>query len=267
MIKILAGIPSKLRSTSGAIADILSESCSEVIVVSQGAKVYCHDEKVHVIEKPVDYGLIPARNFILKYAIDRGFDYVIECDDDIKFDSEVPELMINTLIKYPTLGAISSSSRAYFNWDDHLNPTKPFVLSPCPSQFWAISVPLVNEIGPMMIDYLEDREYGARLWKNGRACVSLHVSIEYAHNQFIYRTSKSESDGGQLNEDYRYDKLAEAIDEFLSYHGDICKITQAKRNAKGRTFSSRYDWNRMLKFVTDKYGFALDYDDSRGRRL
>lgn len=266
-MKILAGIPTRLRNTSGKIADVLAEVCDEVLVVSQGADVICNSRKVSIEEKDVNYGLVNARNYILEYANIHGYDLVLQSDDDLAYKPETVEAMVNTLLKYPTLGAIASSSRAYFNWDKGLEPTREFVLSPCSPQLWVATVKVLNEVGPWKLEYLEDREHGARMWKLGYAIGTLHLDLKLAHNPFLARTSTSDEGGGQDKGRERYDRLGVAIAYMNAVHGDIVKIRQSEYGAKNRTFSSRYDWSKLLSYPISRFGYVLGYEDSRGRQL
>jgi hypothetical protein len=266
-MKILAGIPTRLRSTSGIAADIMAGLCDEVLVVSQGATCHSTARNVIVHEKDVNFGLIPARNYILEYSIHNNFDYVFECDDDLKFSRDVLPLMLNILRDNPTLGAISSASRAYFNWDKDTECNKNFLLAPCPAQLWGMRVDIVNELGPMDVDYLEDREYGLRLWSNGYAVGMVHTTLADTHNPFVSRVMKSESDGGQATGAVRYEALGKAITTVVNRYPNLVTLRQSEFGAKGRTFSSRYNWARMLATVRERFGYSLDYKDSKGRRL
>lgn len=266
-MKTLAGIPTRLRNTSGQIADQLTEVCDEVMVVSQGATVNSKQSNVTIVEKDVNFGLVPARNYILQYAIDHDFDLVIECDDDIKFSSNVVRAMKVVLEENPTLGSISSASRAYFNWDKDTSCSQNFILAPCPAQLWGMRVKTVKEIGLMEIDYLEDREYGLRMWRKGLPVGMLHINLELTHNPFVARTTKTESDGGQASGMKRYEALGKAIEELKSRYPDLITLKQSPFGVKGRTFSTRYNWARMLSYVVARSGYALNYYDSKGRRL
>jgi glycosyltransferase involved in cell wall biosynthesis len=263
-MKILAGIPTRLRNTSGRIAEVLAQVCDTVLVVSQEATCFSSLQNVIIHEKDVNFGLVAARNYILDYAAHNNFDLVIQSDDDLKYTPEVVEAMIKEIVDNPTLGAIASSSRAYFNWDKALEPNKNFVLSPCSPQLWAARTEVLQEVGPWSLEYLEDREHGARMWKLGYAIASLHISMELTHNPFIARTSSIS--GGQ-DKETRYDRLGEAIRTMNQLHGDIVALNQAPKGAGNRTFSSRYKWSEMIKFPVEKFGYALGYTDSRGRRL
>ena len=266
-MKVLAGIPTRLRTTSGIAAETLAKVCDEVLVVSQGATCRSTAKNVVVHEKDVNFGMIPARNYILQYAIDHNFDYVLECDDDIKFSEYIPELMVAILNDNPTLGAISSESRAYYNWNKDVSCSKSFLLAPCPAQLWGMEVKKIKELGLLTVDYLEDREYGLRMWKNGYAVGQIHTAIQDTHNPFIARTMKQESEGGQATGEKRYKALGEAISTVVSLYPELVTLTQSEFGMKGRTFSSRYNWSRMLSYPVARFGYALNYEDSKGRRL
>lgn len=268
-MKILAGIPTRMRNTSGKIADVLAEVCDEVVVVSQGADVICDSRKVTVVEKPANgYGLVRARNFIAQYAIDNGYDIVIQSDDDLSYRSEVVEAMVKEVVDNPTLGAIASSSRAYFNWDKNTECTKNFLLAPCSPQLWASRTDILKEVGQWHLEYLEDREHGARMWKLGYAIALLHISLDLTHNPFVARTSKSNETGGQEKGAERYDRLSLAISIMEELHGDIVGIKQAEFDSNSkRTFSTRYRWDKLLSYPIARFGYALGYEDSKGRKL
>jgi hypothetical protein len=266
-MKILAGIPTRLRTTSGIAADVLSTVCDEVLVVSQGAVCHSTAKNVVVHEKDVNFGMIPARNYILQYAIDNNFDLVFECDDDVKFPKSVMMIMIEILRSNPTLGAISSESRAYFNWNKDVECTRDFLLAPCPAQLWGMEVKKVKELGLLTVDYLEDREYGLRMWKNGYAVGQVHVSLDQTHNPFIARTMKQEKEGGQATGEKRYKALGEAISTVVSMYPDLVTLRQSEFGKGGRTFSTRYNWSKLLSYPINRFGYSLGYEDSKGRRL
>lgn len=262
-MKILGGIPTRLRSTSGKIADILAEVCDEVVVISQGATVHADSGKIVVIEKDVNFGLVPARNAIADYAVEHDFDIMIQSDDDLSYRADVVEAMVKEIIDNPTLGTIASSSRAYFHWSEKLKSTKNFVLSPCAAQLWAARTSVIAEIGEWELEYIEDRDYGAKLWKSGYAVANLQISIDMTHNPFIARTGISM--GGQEKEG-REEKLYDALCKLSDRHGDI--ISSITMGGEGkRTFSTRYNWLKMLTYPIKRFGYALGYKDSRGRKL
>jgi glycosyltransferase involved in cell wall biosynthesis len=261
-MRILGGIPTRLRNTSGKIADVLAEVCDEVIVVSQGAEVHANSSKVKILERNVNYGLVPARNCIAQYAIVHDFDIIIQSDDDLAYRPEIVEAMVKEVVDNQTLGTIASSSRAYFHWSEKLQSTKNFVLSPCGAQLWAARTAVMAEIGPWTLEYLEDREFGARLWKSGYAIGNLQIDINLTHNPFIARTGNS--DGGQ-EKSGRDERLYEALVEFASLHGDI--VTSITMGSSNRTFTTRYDWNKMIQYPIKRFGKVLGYSDSRGRTL
>jgi hypothetical protein len=262
-MKVLAGIPTRLRDTSGKIADTLAEVCNEVVVVSQGATCTSRKSNVNIVEKPVDFGLIPARNYILQYALDGDFDLVIESDDDLAYSAETVDYMIQTLDHYPTLGSLASASRPYFHWDDAVKCNQCFLLAPCANQLWAVRTPIVKEIGLMDLDYLEDREYGARLWEHGYAVAILHIDLQHTHNPFVSRTKFSV--GGQDKGELRKKMLGAAMVILQQTYPNMLKISPVQ--AENRTFMTRYNWSYMMRKVIDRFGYALGYEDSKGRKL
>jgi len=270
--RVLSGIPTRKRSTSGKIAQILAQVSDDVFVVSQAAETYCDPsfpylDRIHVEEFPENFGVIPARNEILKRAHDGGYDFVVQSDDDVAFKVETIEAMITILRDNPSIGAVTSESRAYFNWSKDMESSQKFILAPCAAQLWAARVRIMDEIGPMEVPYLEDREHGCRLWKAGYAVVALHDTISLSHNPFISRTNVTGKQGGQqeTHDGDLHAGLKAAIDEMNRRHGDMLKLTY--EGAKGKSFRSRYNWNFMLKCVIDRFGYLLDYSDSRGRIL
>jgi len=266
-MRVLAGIPTRLRNTSGIAAEVLASVCDEVLVVSQGAVCSCHKENVTIHEEDINFGMIPARNSIFQYAINNNFDVVIQCDDDIKFTPSIVKFMIDCVCNDPTLGAISSESRAYYNWNKDVACTKDFLLAPCPAQLWGMEVKKIKELGLLSVDYLEDREYGLRMWSNGYAVGQLHISLKETHNPFIARTMKTESQGGQSTGATRYEALGKAISTVNELYPGLVTLRQSEFGMKGRTFSSRYNWNGMISKVVERFGHSLGYQDSKGRRL
>jgi len=270
-VRILAGIPTRLRNTSGKIAQTLATVVDDVFVVSQGAEVWVDEgtdlSKIHVQEYPENFGVIPARNEILRVAFQGDYDIVIQSDDDISFREATIRRMIEILDEFPTIGAITSESRAYFNWNKDVRSTRPFLLTPCAAQLWAARVPIMREIGLMEVPYLEDREHGCRLWKSGYPVVELHETIDLAHNPFISRTNVSSKIGGQ-NEEHEGDihsGLKAGIEEMNLRHGDIVNLKYL--GIRGRSFTSRYNWPRMIEYVDRRFGKILGYADSKGRVL
>jgi len=264
-MKILAGIPTRLRSTSGKIADILAQAVDEVLIVSQGAQVNSGSSNVVVHEKDVNFGLVAARNYILSYAVKNNFDFVVQSDDDLSYTPHIIEYMLKEVWDNPTLGAIASSSRAYFNWDKDVECTKNFLLAPCSPQLWVARTSILEEVGEWTLEYLEDREHAARMWKLGYAIGMLHIDISLTHNPFIARTNISA--GGQDKSIARKEKLRQAIEYMNKYHSNIVRLKIYEGKSAKRTFSSRYYWNNLLKFPIARFGYALKYEDSRGRIL
>jgi hypothetical protein len=192
---------------------------------------------------------------------------VVQSDDDVAFKPETIEAMLTILKENPTIGAVTSESRAYFNWNKDVTCTRNFIVTPCAAQLWAARVDIMEEIGPMEVPYLEDREHGCRLWKAGYAVVAVHDNIGICHNPFIARTNVEGKQGGQ-QETHGGDKhagLKAGIEEMNRRHSDI--VTLKYMGLHGRSFMSRYKWPIMLKCVTDRFGYALDYEDSKGRKL
>lgn len=260
-MKILAGIPTRCRDTSGKIADVFAEVCNEVVVISQGATVKTNSEKVKVIEKDINFGLVPARNAIFDYAVENNFDIILQSDDDLAFKTPVVEALIKEIVDNKALGAIASSSRSYFHWDEDLHTTKNFVLMPCAPQLWAMRMDVLKEIGYWTLPHLEDREHGCRIWRAGYAIGALHIDISLTHNPFIARNSNDKI-GGQINND-------EALDIAIKYMQDnyFDLLTIKRIQAKNRKFMTRYNWSNMLNFVRARFGESMGYSDTRGRML
>lgn len=268
-MRVLGGIPTRLRDTSGPIADILSSVCDKVIVVSQGAvvKAYNRNDNITVHEKQVNYGLVAARNYILEYAIVNDFDVVIQSDDDLSFKADVIEAMLKVLKDNPGLGTIASSSRAYFNWSKEVGSNKDFVLTPCGAQLWAAPTEILSTVGRWDLEFLEDRDYGARMWKLGYPIGLLHTTLQQTHNPFIARTTKTGATGGQEQGEIRQQRLSHAIDVLNERHGDIVTAKISTKEGSNRTFSTRYNWDKMLSFHVDKFGYSLGYEDQKGHKL
>jgi glycosyltransferase involved in cell wall biosynthesis len=266
-MKVLAGIPTRKRNTSGKIADVLAKVCDEVLVISQGATCIHTSNNVLVIERDENYGLVKARNEILKFAMTGGYDVVVQSDDDLSYKSEMVDALVHELMENPNLGAIASASRAYFNWDKDTECSKNFLLTPCAPQLWAARTDILRNVGFWDLEYLEDRDYGARMWKLGYAIGMLHKSIDLTHNPFIARTSESNAQGGQEKGESRYDNLGLAIQVMQRRHSDIMTIRQSEYGQKGRTFSTRYNWSKLLSFPVERFGLSMGYEDSKGRKL
>jgi hypothetical protein len=267
-MKILAGIPTRLRNTSGKIADVLAEVCDQVLIVSQGAVIEAHNVKdnIYVTEKDVNFGLVAARNCILDYAVWNGFDIVIQSDDDLAFKADVAEALIKEVVDNPHLGAIASSSRAYFRWNEEVGSNKNWVLNSCPAQFWAARTEILTEVGKWKLEFLEDRDHGARMWKCGYPIALLHTTLAQTHNPFIARTQKSESSGGQEQGEIRQQRLQKAIDTLNEEHGDIV-TAKIQPIGSPRTFSTRYKWDRMIASVRERWHGSIGYSDEKGRSL
>lgn len=266
MSKILGGIPTRGRSTSGRIADVLAEVCDEVVVISQGAVCNYTAENVVVLERDPNWGVVNARNAILDYAIDNNFDYMIESDDDISYPPETISAMLDEIIDDPHIGAISSASRAYFNWAKDTKPNKNYILSACATQLWAARTRIMKQVGYFSLPHLEDREHGCRMWKCGYPIVQLHIDISYAHNVFIPRTSKKKYGGQEekVGETDQYEDLKKSIDFMNKRHSDV--VWMKFLGLKGRSFQTRYNWETMLQYAILAKN-CLGYKDARGRYL
>lgn len=266
-MKILAGIPTRMRNTSGRIADVLAEVCDTVVVISQGATCNHTKPNVDVLEKDVNFGLVPARNAILDYALAGGYDVVLQSDDDLFYHPATVEVLIQELLDNPNVGTICSASRAYFNWSKEVGSNKNFVLSACAPQFWAARTEILRQVGYWTLPYLEDREFACRLWKLGYPTVQLHKTLDLAHNPFMSRTNDATKKGGQPEELEATDKhagLKKAIDYMNEHHPDVVKMKYLGQH--GRSFMTRYNWDAMIKCVLEKKHY-LGYEDQKGRIL
>lgn len=265
-MRVLAGIPTRLRDTSGKIADVLAKVCDEVYVVSQGATVNSISSNVTVVEKDLNYGLVAARNEILRYANEKEYDIVVQSDDDLKYNPDVIEALVQEILENPLLGAIASSSRAYFRWNEGNITNQNWVLNPCAAQLWAARRSILNEVGEWELEFLEDRYHGAKMWTLGYPIGLLHTSLSQTHNPFIARTQKGESSGGQEQGVVRQQRLQKAIETLNRDFGNIVTAT-IQPIGSSRTFSTRYRWDRLIQYVVDRWQYGVGYEDNRGRRM
>src|SRR3972149_5065905 len=168
-MKILAGIPTRRRSTAGKIADQLGPFADKVVVVSQGADVRVTRSDIKIIERP-ELGICAPRNFLADLAIQGNYDLLLQIDDDVNFSDEVIKAILRNFAKFPRLGAISSDYRAGAHWNESLKANKEFRISGVASQLWAVSVPALANVmdrflePPFHIDALEDIRFSVKLW-------------------------------------------------------------------------------------------------------
>lgn len=262
-MKILGGVPSRKRSTAGAAAEILSEYCEEVLVVSQGALVKSYAANIKVWEQSVDIGMKKARNIIFDWAGTQHADFIIQADDDIKFKPEILREMIDIMVSEPALGALSSAYRAFANWNKDVTCTKPFQVFQCPTQLWIIRMETIREVGNLAIDVLEDIELGLRMWGAGWICAIMHKGISLTHNPFISRMGKGDDQGGQP-ESLRKRKMPDSVDYIWEHHNAVLKSFSVARPGSNRTYNARYDWEEMCRLARDRFTY-IGYEDSRGR--
>jgi len=261
-MKILGGVPTRLRSTGGAVADLLADVCDEVVVVSQGATVRCNKKNVSLLERPVDIGMKRARNTIFEYADHVGAEYIFQSDDDLKFKPSVLELMLDIMQEEPSLGSLSSCPRVYANWEKDIECTKNFLVFQCPTQLWVVRRQAIVETGMLDIDVLEDIELGLRMWKKGWVLGKLHAGIEFVHNPFINRIGKGDEQGGQP-ESLRQRELPNSVKYIWDNHKDILS-TFAVATSGNRTYTARYNWSKMCEIAHNRWG-DIGYEDSKGR--
>jgi hypothetical protein len=263
-MKILGAIPSKLRSTSGSIADALAAVCDEVMVVSQGATVSFKSQKVNVIEAGLDIGLKKARNIIAEYAIAKDFDITITSDDDLKFPQKVLDYILD-IMQDTRIASASSCPRVYQNWNKEITSSKPYIVSTHPSQLYAIRTSVLEDIGQYRLETMEDIELGLRMWKYGFPSVRVHTPDDatMTHNPFIARSTKGNEKGGQTEND-----LKMHLNPSIKYIRDTYPkfVTNCITNAaKPYFYSFRYNWGEIMEVCRKRYGIRIGYYDSKLR--
>jgi hypothetical protein len=264
-MRVLGYVPSLNRNTSGEIANIIAPFCDKFVAVLQGSAT-CEERVPNVEKVHREPGMRSNRNFALQMALDEGYDVVISSDDDIKFSPKIVAKLLEQIEVLPSVGMVSSTSRTYYYFNRELKSNMPFIVSPFPTQLFAVRTRAIEECGLYDLEVLEDLEWGLRFWQNGYACVNLHVSMDYTHNPFIPRMAKGDSGGGQTVS-AREAHFEESLDYIRNKYVGTVLNSVANKQYKGRkSYQCRYNWDWMTTRVTDMWG-AIGYEDSRGREL
>lgn len=85
--RYLEGVLKSLRKTGmgGASLRILVNGCTDdSLAVAESAKALFPENNVAVIDLPVNIGAPAARNWLIRQALDQGFDYAAFLDDDVE---------------------------------------------------------------------------------------------------------------------------------------------------------------------------------------
>lgn len=273
-MKILAGIPTRRRSTSGKIATQLAPYMDEILIVSQKAEVTSVPSNVHVTERP-ELGICAPRNYLAEWATKHAeCDLLFQVDDDINFPDSVIENMIHIAAKYPQIGAISSDYRAGAHWSKELKSSTDFRIHGVASQLWAVSIPALIAVmdsydePAFFIDALEDIRFSVKLWSLGYPVVRLHLGEKVTHSPFVARLSKTNEQGGQYIEE-RNASMEEAIEAMQPFCGSGQVLRFLKSNYKNPNdirYRIGYNYAEMTIRSVNKHGY-MGYEDSKGRRF
>jgi hypothetical protein len=270
-MKILAGIPTRRRSTAGKIADQIAPYVDQVIVVSQEAEVICKRNDIEVVERP-ELGICAPRNYLAEAVYSSDYDWLFQVDDDINFPDKVIESIIHIAAKFPNIGAISSDYRAGAHWSKDLRTTRDFRIHGVASQLWAVSVKALRSVmqayneSPFHIDALEDIRFSTKLWSLGYPVVRLHMGEKVTHSPFVARLTKTNEQGGQYIEE-RNDSMQLAIDEMQPFCGKDQVLRFLKVNDKdpdNLKYRIGYNYDEMTIRSVNKHGY-MGYKDSKGR--
>jgi hypothetical protein len=264
-MKILAGIPTRLRSGSGPLAEILARVCDEVLVVSQGATVKIQSEvnNINIIERDIDIGMKAARNTIFQYALDNGYDYCLQSDDDLKYSEAVVRNLIRIIANEPSLASISSCPRVYHNWEKDIVSSKDFTIFQCPTQLWIIRMEAIKEAGMLNIDVLEDIELGLRMWQFGWVLGKVHMTQDLTHNPVISRMGKGDNSGGQP-ESLRKFMMPASCEYIYRHNSNLLRFFRTAREGSNRTYNAAYNWDAMCEKAKARWD-TIGYQDSKGR--
>ncbi|MCK4830230.1 hypothetical protein KA005_81685 [bacterium] len=270
-MKILAGIPTRRRSTAGKIADQIAPFVDKVIVVSQKAEVICKRDDIAVIEAP-ELGICAPRNLISDFAMKHDYDLLFQVDDDINFPDKVIKSIIHIAANYPNIGAISSDYRAGAHWNRELETSQDFRIHGVASQLWVVSVKALRSVTnlydepPFHIDALEDIRFSTKLWSLGYPVVRLHMGEKITHSPFVARLTKTNEQGGQYIEE-RNASMQLAIDEMQPFCGKDQVLRFLKVNDKdpdNLKYRIGYNYDEMTIRSVNKHGY-MGYKDSKGR--
>jgi len=261
-MRILGGVPTRRRNTGGRVADWLSTVCDEVLVISQDADVVYSSPRVIVVERDANIGMMAARNEIFDYGIKKGFDVIVQSDDDLAFQPIVLNFLVSQIEEFPWIGSISSCPRVYMNWEKDLVTSHGFTVFQCPTQLWAVRAQAIKESGTLRIDVLEDIELGLRMWQNGWVLTRAHGFKNIFHNPVVSRIGKGDDSGGQP-ESLRKSLMPFSVDYIYEHHKNILSMFSISTDPR-RTYMARYNWREMCKLAHDRWG-DIGYSDSKGR--
>ena len=270
-MKVLAGIPTRRRSTAGRAAMQVSTFVDKVVIVSQKAEITSIPSNGEVIERQ-ELGICAPRNFLADLAIQGNYDLLLQIDDDVNFSDEVIKAILRNFAKFPKLGAISSDYRAGAHWNESLKANKEFRISGVASQLWAVSVPALANVmdrflePPFHIDALEDIRFSVKLWHLGHPVVRLHMGEGVTHSPFVARLSKTNEQGGQYISE-RNASMEQAIEEMQPFcgHDQVLRFLNVNdKDPDNLKYRIGYNYNEMTIRSINSHGY-MGYSDSKGR--
>lgn len=263
MSRVVAGIPTNLRSTSGRIADALASEVDEVIVVSQGAVVNARNSRVNVLEYPPNLGVGRARNIILDHCLTTNADFCVMSDDDLQFKPFVVHEILRLLEENYSLGIVGSIARTNRFWSKNSYSSKEYQLYGCPAQLFVLRMSAIREVGNMVLpEVMEDIELGLKLWDAGWAVARIDKE-NCEHNTNVPTFGKGDSQGG-IPESRKRSQIPVAVEYLLLRYSHLLRFLRAGKGK--RMHLIQYNWPVLCQKATDRWGY-IGYEDSRGRKI
>ena len=266
-MRIAGGILTRKRSSSGQIADVLSQVCDDVVVISSQATCSHSSRNVTVVEQE-SKGEIGARNDIRNFAIDGDYDFLIMSDDDVMYKPSSLRRLVEVVDNNPNLGALALPDRVTHFYNSRVKSNKPFVLFHVLPMIWCARVSVLKEIGSFMVNYAADLDYCARLWKSGYAVGLLIEDIQETCTPMgVVNPSSRISHSGGLQDDSNETNLKRALAYISKNHSEVYRIERGYPGPGRNSYETIRNWPKMIKFCTDRFGLTMGYEDSSGRKL
>ncbi len=109
--RYLEGVLKSLRETGmgGAALRILVNGCSDdSLAVAENARALFPENDVDVIDLPVNVGAPAARNWLIRRALDEGFDYAVFLDDDVEVAPGWLDVFTNVIESHPKNAVVAA---------------------------------------------------------------------------------------------------------------------------------------------------------------
>lgn len=255
-MRILAGIPTRGRTTAPALARQLAEYAADVLIIYKDIDLPSSPD-YRLIQQPGG-GLSWARNFVFRVGIAGSYDAIIQCDDDVVVKPEVLGSLVSHAEElFPKgIASVMTRTRIFEFWDGPCRSNKSYEIVPRLFQLYAIRTDIVRELGLFDLDTCEDLEYACRMISKGYIPTQIAEKGVH-HNISIPRLKKGENQGGQPVAERMslLDKSLAAINRRYDF------VTCSRRGES--SLSNKFNYRKVRELIPD---LGLGYEDKRGIR-